>query len=247
VFLKLPKTLTAFAGLACALLVQPFSAQSQTRSDDASEDAQNLPKSSYGTLVERTDGGHLIGNPEADVKLIEFASYTCGHCANFARQGEGAIKLVYVPTGKVSFEIRHLLRDPVDLTAAMMAQCGDPAKFPRNHAEFMYRQSEWIEKASNATQAQMARWQFGMPSARRRAIASDLGFYDLMDRRGYDRVELDRCLNDDAKAESMANQSVADIQTYNLRGTPSFVLNGELLSQTHSWAALQPLLDAFFK
>lgn len=205
-----------------------------------------LPGANWADMVEETQGGHLFGNPEAETKLIEFMSYTCSHCAQFTRSGEGAIKLAYVPTGRISFEVRHLIRDPVDLSAAMLTHCGDAQKFGANHEAFMYRFDEWMAKASKATRAQQSRWQFGSLPARLQAIASDLDFYDIMESRGYSRVEIDRCLSDEAKARAMADQSAADVQQYGLTGTPSFVLDGELLEGTHSWPALEARLKDVF-
>lgn len=200
------------------------------------------PGGNWSAMLAATDGGHLFGNPQAKTKLVEFMSYTCSHCAHFAKQGDGAIKLAYVPTGKVSYEIRHLIRDPVDLTAALLTHCGDAKKFGGNHEAIMYRYDEWIEKARKATRAQQARWQFGSLSARLQAIASDLDFYDIMEMRGYKRAELDRCLSDEAKAQAIANTSAADVKKYGLIGTPSFVLDGELLEGTHDWPSLEKRL-----
>ncbi len=202
-----------------------------------------LKGGNWAAMVTATPGGHLLGNPEAKTKLVEFMSYTCSHCATFAREGDGAIKLLYVPTGKVSYEIRHLVRDPVDLTAALLTHCGDAKKFPGNHEAFMVSHGEWMEKAHHATQAQRSRWQFGSIRARFQAIASDLDFYDIMESRGYSRVQTDLCLSDEAKANELANSSRSNIETYKLQGTPSFVLDGTLLEGTHAWNALQPLLD----
>ncbi|MEX0343203.1 MAG: thioredoxin domain-containing protein [Erythrobacter sp.] len=202
-----------------------------------------LPGGNWGSMLAETDGGHTFGNPDAETKLIEFMSYTCSHCATFARNGEGAIKVGYVPTGRISFEVRHLIRDPVDLSAALLTHCGDPSKFGGNHEAIMYRFDDWMAKAGKATQAQQSRWQFGSLPARLQAIASDLDFYDIMEGRGYSRVEIDRCLSDEAKARAMADTSAADVRKYGLTGTPSFVLNGELLEATHDWSALQPHLD----
>ena len=201
-----------------------------------------MPGGNWAGMLEKTQGGHLFGNPEAETKLVEFMSYTCSHCATFARKGDGAIKLAYVPTGKVNYEIRHLIRDPVDLTAALLTHCGDPKKFGANHEAIMYRYDEWIEKARTATQAQRSRWQFGTLSARFQAIASDLDFYEIMETRGYRRAELDQCLSDEAKAKLMADTSAADVQKYGLTGTPSFVLDGELLDGTHDWPTLEKRL-----
>ena len=138
----------------------------------------------WSTTVVASDNGHKVGNPKAKTKLVEFMSYTCSHCADFAREGDAAIKLAYLPKGDVSYEIRHLLRDPFDLTAALLTQCGDPKKFMGNHNAIILSQEDWFEKGRKTTRAQQARWQFGSNGARRQAIASDLGFYELMENRG---------------------------------------------------------------
>ncbi len=199
------------------------------------------PGGNWAGMLQASDGGHLFGNPEAEKKLIEFMSYTCSHCAEFARKGDAAIKLSYVPTGKISYEVRHLIRDPVDLTAALLTHCGDEKKFGGNHEAIMYRFDEWMDKARNATQAQRSRWQFGTNSARFQAIASDLDFYEIMETRGYRRADLDRCLSDEAKAKALADTSAADVAKYQLTGTPSFVLDGKLL-EAHDWPSLEKRL-----
>lgn len=196
----------------------------------------------WAQAVEAADGGHLLGNPEADTKLIEYMSYTCSHCAEFARTGDPAIKLLLVPRGKVSFEIRHLLRDPIDLTATLLTHCGDADRFLGNHEAIISRQAEWMGTARKASQAQRTRWSFGTNPARRRAIASDLGFYGIMEARGYTRAALDRCLSDEAKATELAEISARDVEALAIPGTPSFVLDGKLLENTHSWDALRPHL-----
>ena len=199
------------------------------------------PGGNWAGMLQASDGGHLFGNPEAEKKLIEFMSYTCSHCAEFARKGDAAIKLSYVPTGKISYEVRHLIRDPVDLTAALLTHCGDEKKFGGNHEAIMYRFDEWMDKARNATQAQRSGWQFGTNSARFQAIASDLDFYEIMETRGYRRADLDRCLSDEAKAKALADTSAADVAKYQLTGTPSFVLDGKLL-EAHDWPSLEKRL-----
>lgn len=195
------------------------------------------------TVVDTAGGGHKIGNPAAKVKLTEFVSYTCGHCGQFAKEGTNALDL-YVATGKVQVDIRHVVRDPVDLTAAMLANCGLAAKFPRNHAALILSQDKWLPVAGRATAGQKARWTSGPGAARRKAIANDVGFYPIMIGRGYDRPALDRCLSDEALATRLAEQSAADGEKWNVRGTPTFAIDGVVLTGTSTWRLLQPQLDA---
>lgn len=202
-----------------------------------------VPAQNWSATVEARDSGHVLGNPDAPTKLVEYMSYTCSHCAEFARTGEPVVKLFLVPKGNVSFEIRHLLRDPIDLTAALLTHCGETDKFLGNHEAIMSRQESWMAISRKATQAQRTRWSFGTNAARWRAIASDLGFYDIMEDRGYSRAALDKCLSDEAKANTLADTSARDAGTFNIPGTPSFVLDGALLEGVHSWEALKPVVE----
>jgi protein-disulfide isomerase len=186
-------------------------------------------------------GSHVIGNPAAATKLTEYVSYTCPHCAEFDRQASDPLRLIYVTSGKLSLEIRNLVRDPIDLTVAMLANCGPPAKFLGNHTTFLRQQPQWLARAQSVGPASQSRWSSGTGLSRRRAIADDLGFYRLMQGRGYDRPAADRCLADDAMARSLAAGNV-EAERIGVTGTPSFLINGELLAGTHDWPTLQAQL-----
>ena len=203
--------------------------------------------SNWNTLVVETNGGHRIGNADAPVRLTEYISYTCNHCADFARDGEGALKIGYIGSGKVSLEVRHLIRDPIDLTAAMLANCGPATKFYANHAAFMHRQATWLPLTSKITQAQQTAWQNSGGTALRKRIAQHFGFYRIMESRGYRKPEIDRCLSDEGKAKTMAERSAADADAAGIRGTPSFQINGVTLAGTHNWKQLRPQIDARLK
>ena len=198
------------------------------------------------TVAQTDGGGHRLGNPAAKVKLMEFVSYTCPHCAHFETEAFDPLRVGYIAQGKVSVEVRHIIRDPVDLTAAMLAECGPKEKFFLNHSTFLRNQGTWLKKMSNLSAAQRNRWVSSNYAARRRAIAKDLGFYDLMSRRGYDQLAVDKCLADENFARQLAEQSEASAQEFSVEGTPSFVLNGALLAGTHSWDVLKPQIDAHF-
>lgn len=194
----------------------------------------------WNTVVTVTpSGSHVLGNPDAQVKLIEFVSYTCPHCHEFELNSESALRVGYVAPGAVSVEVRHLVRDPVDLAVALLTNCGPPAKFFMNHTAFMRGQPKWIQPLVAAGQLQQSRWTTGAFAARMRYIATDFGFYDIMRSRGYERQAVDRCLADEAKARKLADMT-ADAGKLGVSGTPSFLLNGLLLAGTHNWASLEP-------
>lgn len=198
------------------------------------------PATNWTTTVAVTPAGtHVLGNPQAPVKVGEFISYTCPHCAHFDREAEGPLKVGYVRTGKVSVELRHLVRDPVDLTVAALTNCGAPTRFFRNHTAFLRDQERWLAAANATTEAQRQRWTAGSDNASRlRAIASDLGFYAMMERLGYARTDTDRCLADEAKLRTIVGQR-EEAQRLGVKGTPSFTINGQLLYDAYDWASLE--------
>ena len=195
--------------------------------------------SNWNTHVVRADGAHVIGNPKATRVLTEFVSYTCPHCGDFARTGDEALKLAHVGPGNLRLEIRHIVRDPVDLTVAMMTWCGDPKKFPQNHAAFMHSQPRWLSLARSTTPAQRQRWSSGDIPARMRAVASDLDFYKIMEGRGYSRTDIDKCLANTELTNALAANSTRDAERYNVAGTPSFALVGKLLPEVLVWPTLE--------
>jgi protein-disulfide isomerase len=194
------------------------------------------------TTVAATENGHRIGNPQAKTRLIEFVSYTCPHCGEFFREGDGAIKAALVQPGKGSVEVRHVIRDVVDLTATVLVNCGDRSKFWGNHDLFFSRQQKWMDTWQLALPAQRRRWQAGPMPQRLQAVAGDLGFYEMMEGRGYTRAQLDRCLADDAAIKALVAKAEAGADAYGVNATPSFVVNGKLLEGVHSWAQLQKAL-----
>ena len=200
--------------------------------------------SNWTTMVQRNAAWHTVGNPDAEITVADFSSYTCPHCGTYARTGGEVMKLAYVGSGKARVEMRHVIRNPVDLTAALAAWCGDDDKFLRNHAALMFAQDDWMEKLESATPAQRQRWSTGPIPARLRAIASDLDFYQIFEQRGYDRPTLDQCLADTARMDALIGATMADAETFGVRGTPSFAIDGTLLEGVHHWDTLKPRLDA---
>ncbi|MFC0590540.1 DsbA family protein [Novosphingobium aquiterrae] len=201
------------------------------------------PAANWNVAVALTPtGSHVLGNPAAKVKLTEFVSYTCPHCAHFESEADATLRLGYVRPGKVSVEVRHMLRDPIDLTAAMLTNCGSKDKFFLNHGMFMRSQATWIKPMMTASSAQRTRWTSGDLGARNRAIAADFHFYEMMATRGYDRISVDRCLADKAMAERLSKQAQA-ASDLGVQSTPSFAINGALLAGTNEWSVLKPQID----
>ena len=204
--------------------------------------AQPAPQDWNQTYAD-TGKGHRVGNPDAPVQMIEFVSYTCPHCAHYAEVSEGALRLGYVLEGKAAVEVRHVIRNPVDLAAALITECGPPDRFFDRHRAMFLGFDTWIAKAQAATPAQQARWQTGTMAQQMQAIAGDLDFHELMEPQGLGVAEIDRCLADEGRAQAIIAASQANGDEFEVPGTPSFVINGALVEGVHSWESLQPLLE----
>jgi len=246
--MTLPKRLTiglaATGALLGALAAVPGTAQ-QRLDNPRSAFAGTAPQGNWSAAVERTPRGHLLGNPEADSRLIEFVSYTCSHCAQFTIEGEPAIDLTLLIPGKLAVEVRPVIRNALDLTVTLLAQCGDPAGFKDRHRAFMQGQREWLGKFANAPQSQQAIWARADKASRMNA-ASALGLIDMLVARGQSRAEVNACVMDDAAAQAILDNDGADRAEFGITGTPSFALDGKLLGDVHGWAALYPVLSQRF-
>lgn len=197
-----------------------------------------------GVTALTPQGTHLLGNPAAKVKLTQFISYTCPHCAHFEVEADAPLKLLFVATGKGSVEVRNFVRDPVDMTVALLTNCGPPTKFFANHAAFLRSQDTWIQPMAHPSPAQQARWSGGAFVQRTRAIARDFGFYPIMQNRGYTAIQIDKCLADEPLAQRLALSTNEAASQLFITGTPMFAIDGVVLAGTYSWDALRPQLDA---
>jgi protein-disulfide isomerase len=236
--------LLSAAAAALALATGPVTAQQSLSNPNSDFVAKDNP-GNWQTTIKRTERGHLIGNPEAEAQLIEFVSYTCPHCAHFTAQGEPALELAALAPGKLGLEVRPVIRNALDLTVSLLAQCGDPAGFKDRHRAFMLSQDEWLGKVRNAPETQRAIWARGDKASRMNA-ANALGLTRMLVERGGSVAALDACVMDDAAAQKLIDDGRADNAEFGIPGTPSFALDGKLLPEVHSWEALYPVLSARF-
>ena len=190
-------------------------------------------------------GGFLMGNPNAGVKLVEYGSYTCGHCATFDAEGAQPLIDRYVKTGQVSFEYRNYVRDPYDLAAALIARCnGANSFFPLTHAMFT-DQRNWMGRLQTVpAEQQQALANFG-PDKQFLEIAKLAGFQQWAAMRGVPTAKSTACLTNEAEVNRLVQMN-SDVTTEHPKfaGTPSFLINNELLEQTASWEALEPKIKA---
>jgi len=188
-----------------------------------------------------SEGGVVQGNPDAPIKLVEYASHTCGHCAEFAATSAEALRTKYVDTGKVSYEIRNQIHDPIDLTFAVLARCAGPEAF-HTLAEQGWGNLEGIFAQARANQAAFEAAGQAQGAARFDGIANAAGLYDFFAQRGVSRDQAKTCLAKTDTATQIAANSDKQSQELNVTGTPTFFINGSNVG-TQSWATLEPMLQ----
>ena len=84
---------------------------------------------SMATAQEGDIADMMQGSSDAKVEIIEYASYTCPHCASFHAGPYKDLKKDYVDTGKVKFVFREVYFDRFGLWASMIARCAGPDRF----------------------------------------------------------------------------------------------------------------------
>lgn len=189
-------------------------------------------------------GGHVLGNPAATQKIVEYMSYTCPHCAAFEQESNPALADDFIAKGKTSLEVRNFIRDPVDMTVALLARCGEPRSFFRRHHGLLASQRAWMTKAGSLGREGQAAWYQGDINARLKRIASDLGLYDELRRHAplATNAQIDACLANKAEQNKVLAMTKFAGETVKIEGTPSFTINGKLQANVFDWKSLEPLL-----
>jgi len=199
------------------------------------------PARDWSATVNRTGAGaYVLGNPAAPVKLVEYASYTCSHCAAFSGESAASLKGQMIRSGSTSLELRHLIRDQVDLAAAVVARCTGPAKFFRTSEAIFAQQPQWLPRAIEFQQANSARLGMYPMLAQLRALADGTGLTAFGRAAGLSQPALDACFADQAEVDRIVAMTA---NARDVEATPTFFLNGQKVPGA-SWATLAPALRA---
>lgn len=197
---------------------------------------QKLGARDWTTVATRTaTGAYLIGNPQARVKLVEYASYTCSHCADFSNQSGPVLKDRMIRSGQVSLEFRHVVFNALDLGAAVLARCTGPRRFAATTARIYQMQDQWLARGAAFGQANGPRLSAMPPPKLLRALVDGAGLTPLAP--GLTPAAIDACFADQAEIDRITRMQ-GDVTS-----TPSFDFNGKRLP-AQTWATLEPQLRA---
>lgn len=175
--------------------------------------------------IEATETGiveMVQGSPDALVEVIEYASYTCPHCATFHANQFQQIKENYIDTGLVRFVYREVYFDQPGLWASMVARCGGEMRFFGITGMLYETQQSWAREPDGAAIA-----------AALRNIGKVAGLTD---------AELDVCMTDADKAQNLMAWYRTNADTDNVQGTPTFRIDGEEYSNMN-YADFAAVLD----
>jgi len=197
----------------------------------------------WADVIEETaDGGLRMGNPEAPIKLVEYGSLTCPHCAKLAQEGFAPLVTNYVASGRVSFEFRSFAIHPQDVPLTVLARCSTKeAFFPL--VEQIYANFDAMNAPYN-DQATLDKAQATMqlpPEQRWSAFADTIGYTQFFAQRGIAVDQAHACLADTAKAKQVADFS-QQYSAAGINGTPALFINGSKLDTTE-WSALEAALQ----
>jgi protein-disulfide isomerase len=198
----------------------------------------------WSDVVTKTaDDGYLMGNPDAPLKLVEYGALSCSHCAAFGAEGFPHLRDDYVNSGRVSYELRYFMLNPLDVPAVLLATCGNtPETVIPMSEQFWAWQPTMFDNLKAAGQNAMAQIQALPAGQRPAAIAKVTGMTDFFAQHGIATDQGAACLANMGKATALANATDKAAKDFNVQGTPAFILNGRNLDIS-SWDLLEPALQ----
>ena len=166
-------------------------------------------------------GDRVLGKADALVTLIEYASATCPHCAEFHETLLPQIKAEYVDTGKVKFIFHEFPLDNNALAVFMLVRCLPEEKFFSTTDIIFKRQQVWA-KAPN-------------PGVEVTKIMTEMGM---------DKATYEACLKKEDLAKTLVDYSKKSAADFSIKGTPALFVNGEYIDGHKEMADIKKALDA---
>jgi protein-disulfide isomerase len=157
------------------------------------------------------------------VKIVEYASFTCPHCAAFHETNWDPLKAEYIDTGKVQFEYREVYFDRYGLWAAMVARCGGDMRYFSMVETLFEKQADWSGSDDPAKVVENLK-----------TIGRAAGMED---------AAMEVCLKDQDQAKALVAHYEANMKADSVEGTPTLFINGARHSNM-SYADLKTLIEA---
>jgi protein-disulfide isomerase len=174
------------------------------------------------SVLNLTENDFIIGNDNAPITIIEYASMSCSHCANFHNNTLPDLKKEYIDTGKVKFVFRDFPYNYPALLGSMVMRC-IPSEVRYDYMNALYKlQNKWVVRENAITHQEL---------------------YKIMQSGGMNKENFDACLNNVDLENQILEEVIAAQSEFNIRSTPSFLINGDLLEGDKSIKVFRQILD----
>jgi protein-disulfide isomerase len=163
-------------------------------------------------------GEEAQGKPDAPITLIEYASMTCPHCANFAINVYPVLKSRYIDTGRVRYILREFPLDSLAAAGSMLARCAGDDKYFSVVDLLFRRQNDWVV---------------------RKPLAPLL---EIVKQVGFTKESLDACLSNQKILEGINQVRERAATKFGVNSTPTFFINGKIYRGEMTAKQLEELL-----
>lgn len=196
----------------------------------------------WSKVARVTPGGTImIGNPAAKVKIVEYLSFTCPHCAAFAKESAPTLKGQMIRSGSTSLEYRPLTSNPLDLAASIVARCAGPTRYVATAEAIFARQEDWVGIGFNFVNRELRRFANEKPIEQLRITAQSIGLNDIAKSQGLTDAQIKACFANPQIVNPVlkTGEAASKIIEY----TPTFYVGGRDV-KVHDWPSLEPIIRA---
>jgi len=182
----------------------------------------NSPNADDSIVLNISKDDFVIGDPEAPITIIEYASMSCSHCASFHLETLPDLKKEFIDTGKVRFVFRDFPYNYPALLGSMVMRC-IPQEVRYDYMNALYTlQKQWVLSENAKTTEEL---------------------YKIMQSGGMTKEDFDICLNDSAMENNIIQGIINAQKEFDVKSTPSFLVNGNLVSGNKSIKEFRQIID----
>ena len=177
---------------------------------------------SANTVLEVTEDDFVVGDKNAPVTIIEYASLSCSHCADFHNNTLEDLIKEYVDTGKARIVFRDFPFNYPALLGSMVLRCiPEDVRYDYMNALFQLQQKWVVRENAKSTQE----------------------LYKIMQSGGMTKEEFETCTNNVELENTILQALIAAQNEFNIQSTPSFLINGNLVEGNKSIKEFRQIID----
>ena len=182
----------------------------------------NISVSNENSILNITNDDFVIGDNDAPITIIEYASMSCGHCADFHNNTLETLKKEYIDTGKVKFVFRDFPYNYPALLGTMVMRCL-PDDIRYDYMNALYRlQKQWVQKENAESTKEL---------------------FKIMQSGGMNKEEFEACIYNVELENKIIEELMAVQKEFKIKSTPSFIINGNLLEGNKSIKDFRQIID----